>query len=110
MPPFKHLVTTTPLGHYIFRADLYQEENCDLYAITCQSIDKTIIASIIMGELELSRTADGMLMWRRLDSQILKTDMDYLAQKKILTELEGMSKNSKEAQTAFLVRFSKVLT
>ena len=36
--------------------------------------------------------------------------MDYLAHKKILTELDSISKNPKELQTAFLVRFSKVLT
>ena len=82
MSPFKHLVTTTPLGYYIFRDDLNQEENCDLHAITCQLIDKTIIASIMMGDPELSHTADGMLLWKRLDSQLLKKYMDYLAQKK----------------------------
>ena len=110
MPSYKHLVIATPLGHYIFRTDLDQEENCDLYAITCQSIGKAIMGSIVIGEPELSYTANEMLLWKRLHSQLLKKDMDYLAQKKILTELEDMSKNSKKIQTAFLVRFLKVLT
>mmetsp|Transcript_49551 Transcript_49551/g.59672 ORF Transcript_49551/g.59672 Transcript_49551/m.59672 type:complete len:103 (-) Transcript_49551:59-367(-) len=51
-----------------------------------------------------------MLLWKRLDSQLLKKDLDYLSQKKVLTKLESMSKNPKEMHTVFLVRFSKVLT
>ena len=54
MSLFKHLVKTTHLGHYIFHTYLDQSENHDLYTITCQSIDKAIIASIIMGDHNLA--------------------------------------------------------
>ena len=82
MSPFKDLVTTTPLGHYALRTDLNQEKNHDLYTITCQLIDKIIITPIIMVEPELSFIVDGMLLWQHLNFQLLKKNMDYLAQKK----------------------------
>lgn len=101
MSPYKHLVIATLNGHYTFRSDLNQEENCNLYAITCQSIDKSIVASIIMGEPELSKTVDRMILWTRHGFQLLEKDLEYLAQKMILTELESMSKNQKKRMGIF---------
>ena len=60
-------------------------ERSNLYAITIAAIDKTILHSIIMGNPNLTKGADGLLLWRRLDEQILSPDLDYFAQKKYFT-------------------------
>ena len=47
-------------------------------------LTKAILNSIIMDDSNLSKGADGLLLWKRLDEQILLPDLDYFAQKKIL--------------------------
>mmetsp|Transcript_57305 Transcript_57305/g.68950 ORF Transcript_57305/g.68950 Transcript_57305/m.68950 type:complete len:128 (+) Transcript_57305:93-476(+) len=104
---YSTLVTKNILGHYIFRIDLTKAERCDLYAITIAAIDKTIINAITMGDPNLSKGADGFLLWQRLDEQILSPDLNYFAQKKNLHAVESISRNHTETPEAFMVQFNK---
>ena len=81
---YRTLVTEISLGHYAFRTDLIKAERHDLYAITIAAIVKTIINYITISDPNLSKGANGLLLWKRLDEQILSPDLDYFALKNIL--------------------------
>ena len=61
------LVTKKTLVHYTFQSDLTKAERCDIYAIMIAAIDKTIINAITIGGPNLSKGADGLLLWKQID-------------------------------------------
>ena len=84
-------------------------ESCDLYAITIAAIEKSIINPIIIGDPNLSKGANIILLWQRLDEQILSTNLDYFAQKKILHVVDNIVQNNTKTPEAFLVCFMKLV-
>ena len=49
-----------------------------------------------MGKASISKGADGLLPWRRLDEQLHSMQLDYLAQRNFLTTLETVMQQDKE--------------
>ena len=75
---YAHLVVEDGNGRYNFRTNLSKQENQDLYTITTVAINKNILTWILMGDPTITKTANGTLLWKQLDRQILHPKSDYL--------------------------------
>ena len=45
-------------------------------------LDKSVNAKIIMGEEDIYKGANGLILWQHLNKQLLHIKLDYFAQKK----------------------------